>query len=133
MQKKNSKKIKNNSIEEDSARFKIISTLIKKEDSMLLSDIAKETGLVPQHVFYHLKKMKDKNIVIQIKDKEYVCQPLFIDANIKDDLDSLMKVITRIILRELIMPENSNEDDMQKAVIANLEVFIQNFAIEIMD
>jgi len=127
MQKKNSKTNK-----DDSNLFKIVSALIKKEDAVTLSEIAKETGLTPSHISYYFKKMKENYLAIEC-NKEYYCQPLHVDPNIKEDLDALMKVITKIILRELIMPVNATEDDVQRAVIANLEVFIRSFAVEMMN
>ena len=119
---------------DDSTRFKILFTLIQKNDPMRLTDIAKETKLSEPLVFHHLPKLKEDGLIGELDDKTYICQPFFYDKEIMEDLNSLMRVIVKIILRE-IKQENPGmiQDELEKSLKNNLEIFIQTFAIEMMD
>lgn len=117
----------------ENVRFKIVHSLIKNKKPMKLSEIAKETGLRDNLVFYHLKKLKEDYLVIEVEDKEYICQPLFTDDGIYDDLRNLMSVIIKIIIREIELPEECPADKRQVSTIKNLEAFIRSYSAEILE
>ena len=136
MQKNNLKKIKKKQeiAEDDSTRFKILFTLIHNNDSMTLTQIARETKLDKELVFHHLPKLKKDYLVLELDDKTYIAQPLFYNDGIMEDLSALMKILVKIMLREL--KEDMKEfpsDEIEKAVKNNMELFIQTFSIELMD
>ncbi|GAH26821.1 unnamed protein product, partial [marine sediment metagenome] len=85
-------------------------------------------------VFHHLPKLKEDWLIAELENKTYACQPFLYDDDVTEDLNNLMKVIVKTILREIKegIPDIP-EDELEKAVKNNLEVFIQTFAIEIMD
>lgn len=116
----------------ESIRFKIVYSLIKNKKPMKLSEIAKETDLRDHHVLYHLKKLKEEYLVIEVEDKEYVCQPFLTDNGVYEDLKDLMSVIIRIITREIELPENCPEDKRVLSTIKNLEAFIRSYSAEIL-
>jgi len=117
-----------------STRLKIVYALMKKEEPMTLTQIARETQLDKELVFHHLPKLKQDWLIAELEDKTYACQSFFYDDDITEDLNNLMKVIVKIILREIReeIPEIP-QDELENAVKNNLEAFIQTFAIEIMD
>jgi predicted transcriptional regulator len=124
MQKKN---------DTENIRFKIVYSLIKNKKPMKLSEIAKETDLRDHHVLYHLKKLKEEYLVIEVEDKEYVCQPFLIDNIVYEDLKNLMSVIIRIITREIELPDDCSENKRVVSIIKNLEAFIRNYSSEILE
>ena len=101
MQKKNSKKIreKQELVETDSTRFKILFTLIRNDNPMTLTEIAKETKLDKELVFHHLPKLKKDNLLLELNDKTYIAQPLFYEDDVMEDLNSLMKILIKIMTR----------------------------------
>jgi len=137
MQKKNSKtkvKKKKESLEVDSTRFKILFTLIRNDNSMTLTEIAKETKIDKELVFHHLPKLKKDHLLLELDDKTYIAQPLFYEDDVMEDLNSLMKILVKIMLRELKEDmKGFPSDEIEKAVQNNLELFIQTFSIEIME
>ena len=136
MQKKNSKKIreKQELVETDSTRFKILFTLIRNDNPMTLTEIAKETKLDKELVFHHLPKLKKDNLLLELNDKTYIAQPLFYEDDVMEDLNSLMKILIKIMLRELKEDmKGFPPEEIEKAVKNNLELFIQTFSIEIME
>lgn len=117
-----------------STRLKIIITLMKKEEPMTLTEIAKETKLDKELVFHHLPKLKEDWLIAELENKTYACQSFFYDGDVLEDLNNLMKVIVKMILKEIKQEiPDIPEDELEKAVKNNLEVFIQTFAVEIMD
>ena len=117
----------------ENIRFKIVHALIKSKKPMKLSEIAKETDLLDHHVLYHLKRLKEIFLVIEVENKEYVCQPFLINDGIYEDLKDLMCVIIRIITREIELPERCPKDKRVVAIIKNLEAFIRSYSAEILE
>ena len=135
MQKKNSKTIKKKQeiVEADSTRFKILFTLIRNDNPMTLTQIAKEAKLDKELVFHHLPKLKEDWLVLEL-DKTYIAQPFFYDDGIMEDLAALMKILVKIMLREI--KEDMKEcpsEEIEKAVKNNMGLFIQTFNIELME
>jgi len=117
-----------------STRLKIIHALIQKKEPMTLTEIAKESELDKELVFHHLPKLKEDWLIAELENKTYACQSFFYDDDITEDLNNLMKVIVKMILRDIRAEiPDIPEDELEKAVKNNLECFIQTFAIEIMD
>jgi len=117
----------------ENVRFKIVHALIKNKKPMKLSEIAKETDLRDHHVLYHLKKLKEEYLIIEVEDKEYVCQPFLTDEEVSKDLKDLMSVIIRIITREIELPDDCLEDKRVISTIKNLEAFIRSYSAEILE
>jgi len=117
-----------------STRLKIVHALIQKKEPMTLTEIAKETQLDKELVFHHLPKLKQDWLIAELENKTYACQSFFYDNDITEDLNNLMKVIVKMILRDIKgeIP-GIPQDELEKAVKNNLEVFIQIFAVEIME
>ena len=113
-----------------STRFKIINELLEKKEPLNLTAISKNLKLDKELVFHHLKNLKEEYIVAETDDKEYVLQSIFYDENVMEILDSGMKSIVLTILRELKNTEYE-EEQLIDAVRNNLQVYIENFAIEI--
>ena len=118
---------------EDSTRFKIIFTLLRNDDPLTLTEISKQAELDKELVFHHLKKLKDDLLIAELEDKTYMAQPFFYEENIMEILNSQMKSIILTILRELQCSAEYNQEDLEKAIKNNLEMFIQTFSIQIMD
>jgi len=118
---------------DDTTRFKIMFTLLRENEPLTLTAIAKESNLDKELVFHHLKKLKDDLLVAQLDDKTYMAQPFFYDENVMDILNSSMKSIILTILRELQCTTQYTEEELGHAIKNNLEVFIQTFSIEIME
>ena len=117
-----------------STRLKIIYALMRNKEPMTLTEIARETKLDKELVFHHLPKLKEDWVIAELENKTYSCQSFVYDDDITEDLNNLMKVIVKIILREIKQEiPDIPEDELEKAVKNNLEAFIQTFAIEIMD
>ena len=137
MQKNNlKKKIKKKKeiLETDSTRFKILFTLIHNTDPMTLTEIAKEAKLDKELVFHHLPKLKKDWLILELEDKTYIAQPFFYENEIMEDLTALMKILVKIILRELKEDmRGCPSDEIEKAIKNNMELFIQTFSIEIME
>ena len=114
---------------EDSTRFKIIFTLLRKGESMTLTELRDDLNLDKELVYHHLKKLKEEYIIAEI-DKQYSLHNFFYDDNVMEILNSQMKSIILTILRELHDIEYT-EEELQKAIQNNLEIFIQTFAVEI--
>lgn len=117
----------------ENVRFKIVRTLIKNKKPMKLSEIAKKTDLRDNHVLYHLKSLKEEYLIIEVEDKEYVCQPFLIDKDISTNLKSLMDVILRTISKEIELPEGCTKDKKTISIIRNLEAFIRSYSAEILE
>jgi len=117
----------------ENVRFKIVHALIKNKKPMKLSEIAKATDLRDNLVFYHLKKLKEDYRVIEVEDKEYVCQPFLTDDSVHEDLKDLMNVIVRTITREIELPDDCPEDKRVVSTIKNLEAFIRSYSAEILE
>ena len=117
----------------ENVRFKIVHTLIKNKKPMKLSEIAKATDLRDNLIFYHLKKLKEDYRVIEVEDKEYVCQPFLTDDSVHEDLKDLMNVIVRTITREIELPDDCPEDKRVVSTIKNLEAFIRSYSAEILE
>jgi hypothetical protein len=115
--------------DEVSTRFKIIYTLIQAKKSLKCAEIAKEVGIADNLAIWHLKKLVDEYLILE-DEKGYICQPFLIDPSIQEDLNSLMKVIVKIILRELTIPDGYTKKDIEKSLIKNLEIYIQSFAVD---
>lgn len=116
---------------DDSTRFKIMFTLIKNKIPINLTELAKQAQLDKELVFHHLKRLKDDLLVAELEDKTYTAQPFFYDENAMEILNNQMKSIILTMLREL--QETYADEQLEKAIKNNLEIFIQTFAIEIMD
>ena len=112
-----------------STRLKIIAQLRKKDEPMTLTELRDELKLDKELVFHHLKRLKDEFIVAEL-NKKYTLHPFFYDEGTMEDLNDLMKLIIKRIIRELGETEYT-EDQMEEAVKNNLQVFIETFAIEI--
>jgi len=117
----------------ENVRFKIVQALIKNKKPMKLSEIAKETELRDHHVLYHLKKLKEEFLVIEVEDKEYVCQPFFTDDGVCRDLKDLQSVSMRTIAREIELPEGCTDDEKIITILKNLEAFIRSYLAEILE
>lgn len=117
----------------ENVRFKIVLSLIKNKKPMKLSEIAKKTDLRDHHVLYHLKSLKEEYLVIEVEDKEYVCQPFLTDTGVYEDLKDLMNVIIRMITREIELPDDCPKDKRVVATIKNLEAFIRSYTAEILE
>lgn len=115
--------------DEVSTRFKIIYALIQAKKPLKCSEIAKEVGIIDSLAIWHLKKLVKEYLILE-DEGGYICQPFLIDPGIQEDLNSLMKVITKIILRELTIPNGYTKKDLEKSLIKNLEVYIQSFAVD---
>lgn len=115
--------------EEDSNRFAIMFTLINAEKPMTLSEIAKEIDLPTNLVFYHLKGLKEQYLVLEIDDKKYTCQPIFLE-DASEDLDMLMMLIIKAIARDIVI-DDPTEKTLSEAVIENLRMYLKRFEIEI--
>lgn len=113
-----------------STRFRIIYTLIQAKKPLKCSEIAKEVGIADSLAIWHLQRLVEEYLILE-QDNGYICQPFLINQGIQDDLNSLMKVIVKIILRELAIPDDYKKKDLEKALIRNLEVYIQSFAVDI--
>lgn len=122
--------MKNN---KEDTRFRIVQALINKAEPMTCTEIADICGLREPHVHYHLKYLKEQFLIIECDDKKYICQPFLIDKDIREDIDNLMKVIIKIIKREIETPESASVDDVITSIISNLEVFIRDFSIELLE
>lgn len=116
---------------DDSTRFKIMFTLIKNKIPINLTELAKQAQLDKELVFHHLKRLKDDLLVAELEDKTYTAQPMFYDENAMEILNNQMKSIILTMLRELQV--TYSDEQLEKAVKNNLEIFIQTFAIEIME
>jgi len=116
---------------DDSTRFKIMFTLIKNKIPINLTELAKQAQLDKELVFHHLKRLKDDLLVAELEDKTYTAQPMFYDENAMEILNNQMKSIILTMLRELQV--TYSDEQLEKAIKNNLEIFIQTFAIEIMD
>ena len=115
---------------DDSTRFKIMFTLLQKKEPLTLSEIAKKAQLDKELVYHHLKKLKEDLLLAELDDKTYTAQPMFYDENTMEILNNQMKSIILTILREL--QEIYSDEQLEKAVKNNLEIFIQTFAIQAM-
>ena len=137
MQKKNSKKKikeKQGIAETDSTRFKILFTLIRNDNPMTLTEIAREAKLDKELVLYYLPKLKKDWLILELEDKTYIAQPFFYENEIMEDLTALMKILVKMMLRELKEDmKGCPSDEIEKAIKNNLELFIQTFSIEIME
>lgn len=118
---------------EETTRYKIINTLLNKKNPINLTDLAKELHLDKELVFHHVKKMKEEYLIAELQDKTYILHSFFYDEDIMEDLNSLMKIIVKIILRELQEDTEYTQEAMETAIKNNLEIFIQNFSMEIME
>lgn len=115
--------------DEVSTRFKVIYTLIQAKKPLKCAEIAKEVGIADNLAIWHLQKLVEEYLILD--DAEgYICQPFLIDPSVQEDLNSLMKLITKIILRELTIPNGYTKKDLSKSLIKNLEVYIQSFAVD---
>lgn len=117
----------------ENVRFKIVHALIKNKKPMKLSEIAKKTDLRDHHVLYHFKKLKEEYLVIEVEDKEYVCQPFHTDDETYKNLKDLMSVSIRIITKEIVLPEGCTDDEKIVAILKNLEAFIRSYLAEILE
>lgn len=115
--------------DEVSTRFKIMYALMKAEKPLKIADIARQTGLAEPHVFYYIPRLI-KDYLIQEAPEGYYCQSFLWDDVIKEDLNNLMKVIVKVILREIHLPEGSTKKDLERAMMRNLEIYIQSFAVD---
>lgn len=61
-----------------------ILTLIKKNYRMSAGQIAEELGVSPQSLSYHLKLLKESDLLIESKEKNYVYYEL--NASLFDEL-----------------------------------------------
>lgn len=61
-----------------------ILTLIKKNYRMSAGDIAKELGVSPQSLSYHLRLLKESELVLESKEKNFVYYEL--NASLFDEL-----------------------------------------------
>ncbi len=121
-------KKRENLSEDDSNSFAIIFTLIKAEKPMSLSEIAKQIDLQTNLVFYHLKNLQERHLVIETEDKKYTCQPIF-TGDTSEDLEALMLLMIKTIAREIII-EDPTETTLSDAVIENLRAYVKVFEIE---
>ncbi|GAG93515.1 unnamed protein product [marine sediment metagenome] len=119
--------------DETTTRFKILYSLLRKNKPINLTDLAKELKLDKELVFHHLKKLKEDFLIAELDDKKYICHSFFYDDDVMEDLNNMMKVIVRIIMRGLKEDTDYTEEQLETAIKNNLEVFIQTFAIEIME
>lgn len=123
------KKVKKreNLSEEDSNSFAIMFTLIKAENPLSLSEISKEIDLPTNLVFYHIKNLKERYLIIETEDKKYICQPVLVGEN-QDDLDALFLIMIRLICNDLEI-ENPTEETLREAVIENLRMYVKLFEL----
>lgn len=126
---KPSVKKRNEVDEDDSNSFAIMFTLINAEKPMTLSEVAKELDIPANLVFYHIKILKKRHLILETGDKQYTCQPIFLE-DASEDLDMLMLLMIKIIVREIII-ESPTEKTLSKAVIENLRMYLKRFEIEI--
>jgi len=115
--------------EDETNAFTIVFTLIHSEEPMSLSEISKEIELPANLVFYHLKNLKERNIVLETEDKKYTCQPI-LKCDASEDLDALIFLMIKTIAREIEI-EKPTETTLRDAVIENLRMYIKLFEIEI--
>ena len=118
--------------EDETNAFTIVFTLINSKEPMYLSEIAKEIDLPANLVFYHIKILMDKSIVLETKDKKYDVQSFFKNNVVSENLDSLIFVMIKIIATELLKDSvNLTETELGKAVINNLDMYLHTFVLEI--
>lgn len=115
--------------EDDSNSFAIMFTLINAEKPLTLSGIAHEIKLPANLVFYHIKSLKERHLILETDDKQYTCQPIFLE-DASEDLDALMMLMIKTIAREMII-DNPTEKTLSDAVIENLRMYLKRFEIEI--
>lgn len=125
------KKRKKNSIDEDDTNcFKIMFLLMNSDSPLTLSQISKETKIVANLVFYYLKTLKKKHLVLETDNKTYSCQPFLLDEDILEDIDNLLMIIIKLLAKE-IQIENRTEKELGEAVLENLKMYIDVFDIEV--
>ena len=92
------------------------------------SEIAKQIDLQTNLVFYHLKNLQERHLVIETEDKKYTCQPIF-TGDTSEDLEALTLLMIKTIAREIII-EDPTETTLSDAVIENLRAYVKVFEIE---
>ena len=106
--------------------FVLTHTNTPKNLSELSKDIEQPTNLT----FYHIQELKKKHLILETDDKKYTCQPLLQGEN-SENLDDLLMVMIRILIKDLVLPEDITLRQLEKAVVNNLTTYIENFKLEI--
>lgn len=124
-------KKRENPSEDDSKSFAIMFTLINSERPMSLSEIAKETGLQANHVFYYLDKLQKDCLIVEGDDKCYSCQPFFKDEDMIEDIDNLLMMIIKIFAKNMNLEnQNPSAKRLFKVVLANLRMYLEVFELD---
>ena len=124
---KQSVKKRENLSEDDSNSFAIMFTLIHAEEPISLSEISKGVDLPTNLVFYHIKNLKDRYLVIETEDKKYTCQPVLIGEN-QEDLDALFLIMIKLMLHDLVI-EDPTESTLREAIVENLRMYVKLFEL----
>jgi len=117
-------------VDDDTNVVKIMFTLIHTEEPITLSAISKQTEIPANLVFYHLKNLITNSIVLETEEKTYYCQPILNDNEENEDLEALMMVMIRMLIREIKI-DNPTERKLGKAVLNNLKMYMQLFELEV--
>ena len=117
-------------VDDDTNVVKIMFTLIHTEEPITLSAISKQTEIPANLVFYHLKNLIKDSIVLETEEKTYYCQPILNDNEENEDLEALMMVMIRMLIREIKI-DNPTERKLGKAVLNNLKMYMQLFELEV--
>ena len=120
---------KRENVEDDDTNFKIMFSLINAEKPLTLTEISNDVELQPNLVFYHLKNLKKKYIVLETEDKEYYCQPFITDDYVMEDIDSLLIMIIKTITREIERDDDITEKKLGEAVLENLKMYMKIFEL----
>ena len=116
-------------VDDDTNIVKIMFTLVHAKKPITLSAIAKQTDIPANLVFYHLKNLIKDSIVLETEEKTYYCQPILNDNEENEDLEALMMVMIRMLIREIKI-EHPTERKLGKAILNNLRMYMQLFELE---
>ena len=130
MPKRHSVKKKEGPSDDDSNRLRIMFSLIHADNSLTLSEIAKETELPANLVFYHLKELKSQYLVLEVDEKRYQCQPILHEDE-SEDLDALMILLIKQLARSIVIEDEPTEKMLAEAVMNNLKMYQEIFELEL--
>lgn len=106
-------------------QLKIVFSMIKENEALSLTEIAKASKLPRQLVNYHLPLLISKGLILANEDKSYILQPYFyIQGELIECLKPLLdRIIDNICIDDI--------DDIETTVTEGLTTLLAFWSIEI--
>lgn len=110
-------------------RIKIAFCLYQAENPLTASEIAKDTNLSKQLVYYHLPTLVAEGVAISDSEGRYSLQSFFYDSEIMESICASICPIVTLIYKDFIVDEINIKDE--QAMVNCIQTLLHFVSIEV--